>query len=203
MPIPPFISAASFQEAWTNAFQELGQRMRPYFARPESHQHALAYIEGLMSDLPRKNGWQVAEAIGEATPYAVQHLLDRAKWDCDGVRDELHAYVSEVLASSEAVVVIDETGFLKKGDKSVGVQRQYSGTAGRIENCQMGCSWPTPACAGIACSIERCISRKAGSVILRGVEKRMCQKRWPLQQNRNWRGGCFTVCFRRAFLSHG
>lgn len=91
-----------------------------------------------MSDLPRKNGWQVAEAIGEATPYAVQHLLDRAKWDCDGVRDELKAYVLETLATAEAVVVIDETGFLKKGAKSVGVQRQYSGTAGRIENCQVG-----------------------------------------------------------------
>ncbi len=96
------------------------------------------YLRGLMSDVPRKNGWQVAEAIGEATPYAVQHLLDRAKWDCDGVRDELSAYALETLATSDAVVVIDETGFLKKGEKSVGVQRQYSGTAGRIENCQVG-----------------------------------------------------------------
>ncbi len=65
--------------------------MRPNLARPEPHQHALAYREGLRSDLPRKNGWQVAEAIEEATPYAVQHLLARAKWDCDGVRDELKA----------------------------------------------------------------------------------------------------------------
>lgn len=91
-----------------------------------------------MSSVERKNGWQVAEAVGEATPYAVQHVLDRAKWDCDGVRDELRAYISETLAASRAVVVIDETGFLKKGTKSVGVQRQYSGTAGRIENCQIG-----------------------------------------------------------------
>lgn len=76
--------------------------------------------------------------MGEATPYAMQHLLDRAKWDCDGVRDALRAYLSETLASPKGVLVIDETGFLKKGDKSAGVQRQYSGTAGRIENCQVG-----------------------------------------------------------------
>lgn len=112
--------------------------MRQFFARSEPHQHVLAYLRGLISDVPRKNGWQVAEAIGEATPYAVQHHLDRAKWDCDGVRDELLTYVQETLATPNAVVVIDETGFLKKGDKSVGVQRQYSGTAGRIENCQIG-----------------------------------------------------------------
>jgi len=80
----------------------------------------------------------VAEEMGEATPYAMQHLLDRASWDCDRVRDELRAYIQEMLASPHAVPVIDETGFLKKGGKSVGVQRQYSGTAGRIENCQIG-----------------------------------------------------------------
>lgn len=125
-------------EIWTTAFHELGQRMRRFFVRSEAHQRALAYLRGLMSDVPRKNGWQVAEAVGEATPYSIQHLLDRAKWDCDGIRDELCAYVQETFATPEAIVVIDETGFLKKGDKSVGVQRQYSGTAGRIENCQIG-----------------------------------------------------------------
>ena len=95
-------------------------------------------MQGLMSRASRKNGWQVAEEVGEATPYGMQHVLDRAKWDCDSVRSELCAYVREVLASPGAVVVIDETGFLKKGCKSMGVQRQYSGTAGRIENCQVG-----------------------------------------------------------------
>jgi SRSO17 transposase len=85
--------------------------------------------------IERKNAWQLAEALGEVTPYAIQHLLDRAKWNCDEVRDALRAYVVETLAASDAVLVIDETGFLKKGTKSVGVQRQYSGTAGRIENC--------------------------------------------------------------------
>jgi SRSO17 transposase len=91
-----------------------------------------------MSNASRKNAWQVAEAMGETTPYAIQHVLDRAKWDCDGVRDQLQTSVRETLADPHGVVVIDETGFLKKGRKSVGVQRQYSGTAGRIENCQIG-----------------------------------------------------------------
>ena len=126
------------QEVWTTALDQLSQRIRQYFVRPESHQRALAYLQGLMSSVERKNAWQVAEEMGEATPYAIQHLLDRAKWDCDGVRDELRAYVRETLSSPDAVLVIDETGFLKKGCKSVGVQRQYSGTAGRIENCQIG-----------------------------------------------------------------
>jgi DDE superfamily endonuclease len=126
------------EEVWTTAFHAVGQRIGRYFLRAGPRQRALAYIQGLMSPVGRKNGWQVAEAMGEVTPYAVQHLLDRAKWDCDGVRDELRAYILETLAAPHAVVVIDETGFLKKGTKSVGVQRQYSGTAGRIENCQVG-----------------------------------------------------------------
>jgi SRSO17 transposase len=95
-------------------------------------------MQGLMSKASRKNGWQVAEEMGEATPYAMHHVLDRARWDCDGVRDALRAYIWETLADPKGIVVIDETGFLKKGCKSAGVQRQYSGAAGRIENCQVG-----------------------------------------------------------------
>jgi SRSO17 transposase len=131
-------SSSSAEEAWTMAFDELGQRIRHYFARQDSHWRALAYVQGLMSSAERKNGWQVAEEMGDATPYAMQHLLDRAKWDCDGIRDMVRTYAWETLAEPDAVLVVDETGFLKKGRKSVGVQRQYSGTAGRIENCQVG-----------------------------------------------------------------
>lgn len=134
----PASPSSSPQEVWATALNKLSQQIRQHFARSESHQQALAYIQGLMSGASRKNGWQIAEEMGEATPYGMQYLLDRATWDCDGVRDELRTYVRETLASPNAVVVIDETGFLKKGDKSVGVQRQYSGTAGRIENCQVG-----------------------------------------------------------------
>jgi SRSO17 transposase len=139
MAFSPEAHLSSFpEEIWTTALDQLSQRIRQHFVRPESHQRALAYMQGLMSTASRKNGWQVAEEMGETTPYAMQHLLDRARWDCDGVRDKLRAYIREVLASPNAVLVIDETGFLKKGCKSVGVQRQYSGTAGRIENCQVG-----------------------------------------------------------------
>jgi len=126
------------EEIWTAAFNRVSQQIRPYFVRTESHQRALAYLQGLMSQASRKNGWQVAEEMGETTPYAMQHLLDRARWDGDRVRDELRVYVQETLASPHAVLVIDETGFLKKGCKSAGVQRQYSGSASRIENCQIG-----------------------------------------------------------------
>jgi SRSO17 transposase len=95
-------------------------------------------VRGLLCPVERKNGWQLAEQAGDATPDGMQHLLARADWDADQVRDDLRAYVIEHLGDARAVLVVDETGFLKKGTKSVGVQRQYSGTAGRIENCQIG-----------------------------------------------------------------
>ena len=96
------------------------------------------YLRGLLSPVERKNGWQLAEQAGDATPYGVQHLLSTYVWDADLVRDDLRDYVVEHLGDVHGVLVVDETGFLKKGNKSVGVQRQYSGTAGRIENCQIG-----------------------------------------------------------------
>lgn len=119
---PPASSSSRAEEVWTTAFHQLGQRIRQHFVRQEPHNRALGYLRGLMSDVSRKNGWQLAEEGGEATPYAMQHLLDRAKWDCDVVRDELRTYVRETLADPHGVLVIDETGFLKKGRKSVGVQ---------------------------------------------------------------------------------
>jgi SRSO17 transposase len=92
----------------------------------------------LLSPVERKNGWQLAEHAGEARPYGMQRLLAGAKWDTDAVRDDLRAYVVEHMGDPQAVLVVDETGFLKQGTKSVGVKRQYSGTAGRVENCQVG-----------------------------------------------------------------
>lgn len=98
----------------------------------------LAYLQGLLSPVKRKNGWQLAEQAGEKSPDGMQRLLNNALWDADQVRDDLRDYVVEHLGDENAVLVVDETGFLKKGDKSAGVKRQYSGTAGRIENCQIG-----------------------------------------------------------------
>ncbi|HEY5214688.1 MAG TPA: IS701 family transposase [Acidobacteriaceae bacterium] len=108
------------------------------FARSEARGRSLAYMQGLLSGCERKNGWQMAEWMGEASPYAMQHLLDRASWDADAARDRVREYVVEALGSPEAVLIVDETGFVKKGVHSAGVKRQYSGTAGRIENSQVG-----------------------------------------------------------------
>jgi SRSO17 transposase len=98
----------------------------------------LAYLRGLLGQLERKNGWQLAEHAGEQTPDGMQRLLSTASWDPDLVRDDLRGYVVEQLGDPAAVLVVDETGFVKKGTTSVGVQRQYSGTVGKIENCQLG-----------------------------------------------------------------
>ena len=117
---------------------DIERRLAPYFERAEPRQRAMAYLRGLLSPAERKNSWQVAEVSGDATPYGVQHLLRRALWDPEAVRDELRTYVVQHLEDPDSVLVIDETGFLKKGCHSAGVARQYSGTAGRIENCQVG-----------------------------------------------------------------
>jgi len=123
---------------WAACLDEVHAHIAGRFARSEQRQRARAYVQGLLSPIERKNGWQLAEEAGLATPYAMQYLLNRAVWESDELRDQLQAYVREMMAGPDGMLVIDETGFLKKGKKSVGVQRQYSGTAGRIENCQIG-----------------------------------------------------------------
>jgi SRSO17 transposase len=125
-------------ERWADEVEAVAERIGPRFARSEPRRRAVGYIRGLLSDAERKNGWQVAEHLGEATPDGVQHLLARADWDADAVRDDLLGYVVEHLGDPDGVLVVDETGFLKKGTKSCGVARQYTGTAGRIENAQVG-----------------------------------------------------------------
>ncbi|MFI6786150.1 IS701 family transposase [Nonomuraea sp. NPDC050383] len=112
-------------------------RIAGRFARVEPRRRARELALGLLSDLPRKNCWTLAEYAGDATPDGMQHLLGRAKWDADQVRDDLRDYVVEHLHDDQAVLVVDETGDVKKGTRTVGVQRQYTGTAGRIENSQV------------------------------------------------------------------
>lgn len=123
---------------WADELTAVAERIGGRFARSEPRQRAARYIRGLPSEAERKNGWQLAEHLGDRTPDGVQHLLARADWDADAVRDDLLGYVAEHLGDPDGVLVVDETGFLKKGSKSCGVARQYSGTAGRIENCQVG-----------------------------------------------------------------
>ncbi|MGO4420125.1 IS701 family transposase, partial [Streptomyces sp. MCAF7] len=112
-------------------------RIAGRFARVEPRLRAQRLVLGLMSDLPRKNCWTIAEWAGEKTPDGMQHLLCRASWDADAVRDDVREYVVEHLHDEAAVLVVDETGDVKKGTHTVGVQRQYTGTAGRIENSQV------------------------------------------------------------------
>jgi SRSO17 transposase len=123
---------------WAEELDRLMARLGPRFGRVEVRRRAGAYLRGLLGPVERKNGWQLAEAAGDARPDGMQDFLARMHWDADQVRDELRSYVVEHLGDPGAVLVLDETGFLKKGTKSAGVQRQYSGTAGRIENCQIG-----------------------------------------------------------------
>ena len=123
---------------WAKGIEEVHGRVAGRFHRSEPRRRALEYLKGLISPVERKNGWQLAERAGDATPDGVQRLLSTYQWDAHLVRDDLRGYVVEHLGETGGVLVVDETGFLKKGAKSVGVQRQYSGTAGRIDNCQIG-----------------------------------------------------------------
>src|SRR3954469_21746747 len=124
---------------WHEALEELHARIAHRFARSEIRERARRYLVGLLGRVERKNGWQLAEAIGETHPQGIQRLLNAAKWDAGAVRDDLRRYVGEVLGDEmSGVLIVDETGFLKKGEKSVGVARQYTGTAGDTVNCQLG-----------------------------------------------------------------
>lgn len=133
---------------WYQRLQQVHARLRPYFARPEVHQQALRYLQAVLSDIPRKNGWQIAEHARLAHPYGMQRLLSSAVWDQDAVRDALRtALVQSLLPASSPseeldplfpVLVLDESGFVKRGSHSTGVASQYCGVTGRVENCQVG-----------------------------------------------------------------
>src|SRR5437016_13195037 len=123
---------------WVQELFHLHARIAPRFARPEPRRRALAYLQGILSETSRKNGWQLAEHAGEARPDGMQRLLSQAVWDTDGVRDDLRSYALEQLGQESAILAIDETSFPKQGKKSAGVGLQYCRTTGRVENCQVG-----------------------------------------------------------------
>lgn len=137
-------------DRWQRSFSEVVDLIAPRFARHEPLRHAAGLIEGMVSGLDRKNCWTIAEHRGQQSPHGLQHLLSRAKWDADAVRDDLRRYVVDHFGDPDAVLVLDETGDLKKGSHSVGVQRQYTGTAGRIENAQVAVYLTYAAPAGHA-----------------------------------------------------
>src|SRR3954465_14285101 len=123
---------------WRNELTALQERLGGLFGRPEPRRQAGLYLEGLLSATERKNGWERAEQIGDARPWRPQRVLSHALWDADAAQELCRDYVVEHLGASDGVLIVDETGFLKKGEHSAGVARQYSGTAGRVENVQIG-----------------------------------------------------------------
>jgi hypothetical protein len=135
---PTADAAASGVQGGMASVADLERHLARSFARAEPRPRALAYVRGLLSPAERQNSWQLAEISGATTPDGFHHLLGRADWEPDSVRDALRWYVLDHLRDADAVLVIDETGFRKKGRHSAGVARQYSGTAGRVENCQIG-----------------------------------------------------------------
>jgi SRSO17 transposase len=123
---------------WMAGLDDLFALVAGRFPRAEPRGRARAYVRGLLAPLAVKNGWTLAEAAGDKTPDGMQRLLNAAVWDAGGVRDDVRGYVARHLGDAGGVLIVDETGFVKKGTRSAGVQRQYSGTAGRVENCQLG-----------------------------------------------------------------
>src|SRR6201995_438256 len=190
-------------ERWARGLEAVMDRIGGRFGRGEPRRRAPAYLRGLLSPVARKNGWQLAEVAGDRSPDGVQDFLARAHWDADLVLDDLRAYVVEHVGDAQAVLVLDETGFLKKGDKSCGVQRQYSGTAGRIENCQIGVFLGYASPSGQAL-IDRALylpqswagdpERRAAA----GVPGRS-----PLRPNPSWAAPCWSVRLRPACPAPG
>ena len=142
--------AAKQARVWADALVELHERLGPRFGRIEPRRRALGYLQGLLGQVERKNSWWLAEQAGEPIPDGMQRLLNGSGWDADGVRDDVRSYVVEHLGDPDAVLVLDETGFVKKGTRSAGVARQYTGTAGRIENAQVGVFLAYASRAGVA-----------------------------------------------------
>ncbi len=131
------VSAEDVQ-VWTQGLEEISARLSPHFARRDAHQRATQYLRALLSPVERKNGWQLAEIAGERTPYGMQHLLGRAVWDAEAVCDDLQGYVVAHLGDAAGMLILDETSVPKQGTKSAGVSRQYCGSLGKRENCQVG-----------------------------------------------------------------
>lgn len=136
----PFLSGAALEalSQWSDALKSFQSRIGQYFARSEARQSAFDYLQALMSPVERKNGWQMAEQVGHKAPYQFQHLLGRAQWNADEVTQEVRHYLTQALGQEDGILAVDETGFIKQGSHSVGVQVQHCSLTGRLENCQVG-----------------------------------------------------------------
>ena len=132
------LSVEETLELWASSLREVKARIRPLFTQERVAASAGQFLDGLLGEERRKTGWMRAEAAGDPGPWRQQAILGRGHWDADALRDIVRDYAVETLADPEAVLVIDETGFLKQGHASCGVARQYTGSAGKITNCQIG-----------------------------------------------------------------
>src|SRR5215216_2502740 len=132
------VSVEAMLELWASSLRDVKGRIRPLFQQERMAVSAGLFLDALLGPEPRKTGWMRAEAAGDPGPWRQQALLGRAQWDADALRDVVRGYAVEALGESDAVLVLDETGFLKQGKASCGVARQYTGSAGKITNCQIG-----------------------------------------------------------------
>ena len=186
--------------AWAAGLDGLHARVAPRFARAEPRWRALAYLRGLLGAVTRKNGWQLAEHAGEATPDGMQRLLATADWDPDLVRDDLCAYVVEQLGDPGAVLVVDETGFLKKGTTSVGVQRQYRL---RVAHCQLGVFLAYASPRGRAFIDRELYLPRHGPTIGPAVGPPGSLSRWGSGPSRSWPGSCWSRPWMPGCRRHG
>ena len=162
-------------ELWASSLRDVKGRMRPLFTQDRVPASASSFLDGLLSAEQRKTGWMRAEAAGDTGPWRQQAILGRGRWDADALRDIVRDYALETLADPDAVLVLDETGFLKQGKASCGVGRQYTGSAGKITNCQIGVFAAYVSMAMLS-STGRSICPRPGRTIRRGWRRRMCRR---------------------------
>ncbi len=176
-------------ELWVSSLRDVKAQIRPLFAHPSVADSAAAYLDGLLGPERRKTGWMRAEAAGDPGPWRQQAVLGRSRWDADGLRDMVCAYVVEALGEPDAVLVVGETGFLKQGKASCGVARQYTGSAGKITNCQIGVFAAYVSSKGHAFIDRAFTCPGAGPARLGACAARMCPRRWALPPSRivRWR----------------
>ena len=186
MPAQP---TATDVRGWADELGAVGKRLASRFTRSEPRRRAVEYLRGLLSDAGARTAGS-SPSISAIRPYGVQHLLGRADWDADRVRDDLIAYAHGHLADARGVLIVDETGFLKKGTKSAGVQRQYSGTAGRIENCQIGVFLAFAGLRGTRCWTASCTYPRSGPATPPAARRPTSRPRWSSPPSRSWPSGC-------------
>ncbi len=190
-------------QVWADGLVELHQRIGRRFGRIEPRRGSLGYRQGLLGELKRKNSWWLAEQAGELTPDGMQRLLNGAGWDADGVREDLRNYVIEHLGDSDAVLVLDETGFLKKGTRSAGVTRQYTGTAGRIENAQVGVFLAYGTVAGVALIDRELDLPRSGPMTAAGAPRLGFRMQLDFGPSHSWPKPCSSGPWRPGCRSGG